>query len=56
MTRTIKPSDLEREAQRLIDAGQMPSLEELLQVISEARAECAPLIIAARKKSNADGK
>jgi len=29
--------ELEAEAQRLIDAGQMPSLEELLSVIAETR-------------------
>jgi hypothetical protein len=37
MNKKIKPSDLEAEAQRLIAAGQMPSLEELLGVMGEAR-------------------
>jgi len=50
MTTKIKPSGLEAEAQRLIDAGQMPSLEELLQAIAETRAKYAPLIHAARKE------
>jgi len=52
MTSKIKPSELEAEAQRLIDAGQMPSLEELLQAIAETRAKYAPVILAARKDTN----
>jgi len=42
-------ADLEREAQRLIEAGQMPTLEELIKAISETREKYRPLIIAARK-------
>jgi len=49
MTRKIKPSELEAEAQRLIDAGQMPSLEELLQAIAETREKYAPLILSSEK-------
>jgi len=30
----IKPSDLEAEAQRLIESGEMPSLEELLAAVA----------------------
>jgi len=52
MTRKIKPSELEAEAQRLIDAGQMPSLERVLSVIAEVREKYAPLILAARKEPN----
>jgi len=43
---------LEREAQRLIDTGQMPSLEELVAVIAEVRAKYRPLILAARREPN----
>ena len=48
MGKKIKPSDLEREAQRLIDEGNMPSLETLLQVIAEIRKKYLPLIARAR--------
>jgi hypothetical protein len=33
----IKPSDLDREAQRLIDSGQMPTLEQLLSAVAQVR-------------------
>ena len=44
----IKPSDLEAEAQRLIDSGQMPSLEALLTVIAEMREKYRNQILSAR--------
>jgi hypothetical protein len=44
----IKPSDLRREAQRLIETGHMPSLEDLLTAIASARAKYVPQIKAAR--------
>ena len=47
----LKPSELEREAQRLVVEGKMPSLEELLSVISETRKKYAPLIVAARNQA-----
>ncbi len=40
---------LEREAQRLIAEGKMPSFEELIAVIAEVREKYRPLILAARK-------
>ena len=49
MTKKIKPSELEAEAQRLIDAGQMPSLEKLLQAVAEARENYRDRILAARR-------
>jgi len=52
MTKKIKPSELEAEAQRLIREGKMPSLEELLHAIAETRAKYAPLMLAARKETN----
>lgn len=50
MSDKLKPSDLEAEAQRLIDSGRMPSLETLLQVIAETREEYRDQILAARNK------
>jgi hypothetical protein len=47
MTKKIKPSDLEAEAQRLIDDGKMPSLETLLAVIADVRGEYRDKILAA---------
>jgi hypothetical protein len=35
----IKPSDLREEAQRLIETGHVPSLEQLLTVIASVRAK-----------------
>jgi hypothetical protein len=48
------PSDvrrLRREAERLIAAGEMPSLAELLSVVAEVRAKYRPQILVARKES-----
>jgi hypothetical protein len=50
MTKKIKPSELEAESQRLIREGKMPTLEKLLQVIDEARAEYRDRILAARRE------
>jgi len=46
--RLITPSDLCREAERLIAAREMPSLAELLSVIAQVR-EYRPQILPARK-------
>ena len=46
----MKPSDLKAEAEELIAAGEMPSFEELMEVIKSVRAEYAPKIKAARKE------
>ena len=45
----IKPSDLRAEAQRLIDSGQMPSLDRLLATIAETREQYKDRILAARE-------
>ncbi len=48
----LKPSDvrrLRREAERLIAAGEMPSLAESLSAIAEVREEYRPKILAARR-------
>jgi hypothetical protein len=52
MTRKIKPSELEAEAQRLIDSGQMPPLEELLQAVAETREKYRDQILAARREES----
>jgi hypothetical protein len=44
----IKPSDLDREAQRLIDDGKMPSLETLLAVVAETQEKYREQILSAR--------
>jgi len=41
-TSKIEPSELEREAQRPIREGKMPTLEDLLTVIAEVREKYAP--------------
>jgi hypothetical protein len=35
----IKPSDLKKQAEELIQAGQMPKLEDLLQAVAEVRGK-----------------
>ena len=47
----LGPSDFQKEVERLKAAGQMPSLERLLEVIGEIRKEYVPQILAARRKS-----
>jgi hypothetical protein len=44
----IKPSDLELEAERLKQAGQMPQLEDLLAAVADSRKKYADKIKAAR--------
>jgi len=51
MTKKIKPSDLEREAQRLVHTGQIPSLQELLSAIGEVREEYRDKILEARNQN-----
>jgi hypothetical protein len=51
----LKPSDLRRlcrEAERLIAAGEMPSLAEFLSVVAQVREKYRPQIEAARKENN----
>jgi hypothetical protein len=50
----LTPSDvsrLRREAKRLIEFGEMPTLEDLLSAVAEVRAKYRPQILAARKES-----
>ena len=43
----ITPSDLRRQAEALIAAGRMPSLDTLLAAVGEARANYRASILAA---------
>jgi hypothetical protein len=50
----LTPSDvrrLRREAERLIAAGEMPTLDQVLEALFEARQKYANQIRAARKES-----
>jgi hypothetical protein len=49
----ITSSDLKDEAQRLLSAGKMPSLEDLLDTVNEVRKKYKPQIEEA--KSNTKG-
>jgi hypothetical protein len=49
LTRSQYDRKMHAEAQRLIDAGQMPPLEKLLQAIAETREQYRDRILAARK-------
>jgi hypothetical protein len=46
--KTIKPSDLKQQAQQLIAAGKMPSLEDLLGAVAETREKYKPQIESAQ--------
>lgn len=43
-SKLISPSDLRREAQRLIAEGKMPTLEKVLRAFAEARQEFGPAL------------
>ena len=47
--RRLTPLAFRAEAQRLIAAGEMPSLAELLSVVAKVRAKYRPKILAARR-------
>lgn len=38
MKPTLKPSDLARESQRLIKAGKMPTLQQVMNAVAEVKA------------------
>ena len=50
-SRHIKPSDLRRQAQKLIADGMMPDLDSLLDVIGQSRSEYQPKILEARRQA-----
>ena len=47
----ITPSDLRRQAEAMIAAGTMPSLETVLQAVAESRAEYRGAILQARNET-----
>jgi len=49
----IKPSDLQAEVQRLIAAGKMPKIDDLLSAVADAREKYAEKIVAARNEKHA---
>ena len=51
----IGPTQFQKEVERLQAAGQMPSLEEVLRVIGDIRAEFRPKILAARRDKKERG-
>jgi hypothetical protein len=48
----ITASDLRHQAEQLIASGKMPSMEQLLQAVTETRKKYVPLIIEARGSRN----
>jgi uncharacterized damage-inducible protein DinB len=48
----MKIKDLKAEAERMVAAGEMPSLEEVLKAIAEVRKEYRQKILDARKEAN----
>lgn len=49
MSVKITPKDLREEAQRLLAAGKMPALEDLLGAVADVRKKYVPQIHEARK-------
>ncbi len=47
----IHPSDIRREAEAMVAAGTMPSLETVLKVVAKVRARYVPLIKATRLRA-----
>ena len=52
MDKKIKPSDLRAQAQKVIQSGQMPSLEDVLDAVAAARAKYKTLIEKSREENN----
>jgi hypothetical protein len=47
----ITPSDLRKQAQQLVESSQMPTLNELLQAVFEARHKYVTQILEARAEA-----
>jgi hypothetical protein len=47
----IRPSDLRRQAEAMIAAGTMPSLEKVLKAVAESRTELRGAILQARSET-----
>lgn len=50
----IRPSDLDKQARELHDQGKMPSLEDVLSAVAEARSKYKDKILEARKHPGVD--
>jgi len=51
MAKKITESDLRNQAEELIAAGKMPSLDAVLQAVAETREKFVPLIVKAREEA-----
>ncbi len=51
MAKKITPSDLRKQADELIAAGKMPSLDAVLNAVAETREKFVPLILKAREET-----
>jgi hypothetical protein len=51
MAKQIAESDLRKQADELIAAGKMPSVDAVLQAIAQTREKYVPLILKARKET-----
>ncbi len=51
MAKKITPSDFRKQADELIAAGKMPSLDAVLQAVAETREKYVPLIVKAREEA-----
>ena len=51
MAKKITVADLRKQSDELIEAGKMPSLDAVLQAISQTREKYVPLILKARKET-----
>jgi hypothetical protein len=55
MSESKKVAEFKQEVERLKAAGKLPTLERLLEVIAETRAEFRPKILAARAEQKTGG-
>ena len=54
MDKKFSPSDFQAEAQQLLAAGKMPSIEQILKTVDEAREKYRDKILKSRKTKNID--
>lgn len=52
MEKKLGPSDFQAEIERLQEAGELPSLEDILSAVSDVREEYAPQILEAREQGD----
>jgi hypothetical protein len=51
----ITPTELRRQAEAMVAAGTMPSLETVLEAVTEVRVKYVPLIKAVRLEARHEG-